>query len=193
MMAEERALFWKLTEAEHLRARAFCRKLMGNRDDGDDLYHDVLVAALPRFGQLRDRRAFRPWLYRIVVNTFKNRVRQPWWRRLIPITRELEEAVSSGSVESAQAARRRLEWAFQAITPQERALVTLFELEGWPMAELAKLFGKSEGAVKMRLSRARRKMREALVKRFHQPTAAISRAAKEREDGLCVAVRPSED
>lgn len=193
MMEDERALFWKLTEAEHLRARAFCRKLMSNRDDGDDVYHDTLVTALTRFSELRDRSAFRPWLYRIAVNTFKNRVRRPWWKRLAPLTQEIQESVGSGNPVAVQAARRRLEWAFRAITPEERALVTLFEMEGWTISELARLLGKGEGTVKMRLSRARRKMREAIVKRFQKSTTAAVRAVVESEDRICVAVKPSED
>jgi RNA polymerase sigma-70 factor (ECF subfamily) len=192
-MDEERALFWKLTEAEHVRARTFCRQLVGSREDGDDLYHDTLVSALTKFVQLRDRSAFRPWLYRIAVNNFKNRVKRSWWRKLLPLSREIEETVGGDDPDAVHAARRRLEWAFRAITPEERALVVLHEMEGWPIAELARLFGKNEGTVKMRLMRARRKMREAIVKRFYQSTAAPMESAGESEDGLCVAVRPSED
>lgn len=193
MMEGDRILFWKLTEVEHLRARAFCRKLMGNRDDGDDLFHDTLVIALPRFCHLRDRSAFRPWLYRIAVNTFKNRFRRPWWKRLTPLTAEIEESTGGGNPDAVQAARRRLEWAFRAVTPEERALVTLFEMEGWTVAELARLFGKNEGTVKVRLSRARRKMREAIVKRFHKSETEPTGSAVESEDGICVAMKPSED
>ncbi len=193
MMADERALFWKLTEAEHLKARAFCRKLIGNREDGDDLYHDVLVAALLRFPQLRDRSAFRPWLYRIVVNTFKNRVRRPWWKWLTPLSKEIEDRVAGPNPDAGQSARRRLEWAFRAVTPEERTLVTLHELEGWRIVELAELFGKNEAAVKMQLSRARRKMREAIAERIRRPNSVPARPTANSKESVCVAVRPSED
>jgi DNA-directed RNA polymerase specialized sigma24 family protein len=62
----------------------------------------------------------------------------------------------------AQAARRRLAAAFRALTPDEQVLVTLFELNGWNIAEIARLTGRSEGSVKVKLSRSRKKMREAL-------------------------------
>lgn len=48
-----RDLFWKLAKPEHLKARGYCRKLMANRDDGDDLYQDALVRALASFGKLK--------------------------------------------------------------------------------------------------------------------------------------------
>ena len=82
-MDEDRDLFWRLVEPEHPKARAYCRKLMGDRDNGDDLYHDALVAARPHIAELRNRRAFRPWLYRIIINTFRKRVTRPWWKRRI--------------------------------------------------------------------------------------------------------------
>jgi RNA polymerase sigma-70 factor (ECF subfamily) len=189
-MDGQRNLFWKLTEPEHLRARAYCRKLMGNREDGDDLYQDVLVTALTRFGSLRDHSAFRAWLYRIVVNTFKNRLRQPWYRRLLPLTTEIEDRAGGDDPAEEHAARRTLRRAFRALTPAERALVTLFELEGWSIAELAKLYGASEGTIKVRLSRARRRMRAALIKHASFSADQMKSKTKMCEDEICVATKP---
>ena len=161
-MNRMRIQFWDLLEPEHPRARAFCRKLAGNRDDGDDLYQESLVCALTGIDSLREEKSFRPWLYRIIINQFRNRQRKPWWKKLIPLTSEIAETLGGENPVVVQAARRRLEVAFRALSPDERALVTLFELDGWSIAEIAGMTGRSEGSVKVRLSRARRKMREAL-------------------------------
>ncbi|MCP4684060.1 MAG: RNA polymerase sigma factor [bacterium] len=183
-------LFWKLAEPEHLRARAYCRKLIGNREDGDDLYQDSLVTALSRFDSLRDHNAFRAWLYRIVINTFKNRLRQPWYRRLLPLTLEIEDRFGGEDPAEGHAAKRTLRRAFRAVTPSERALVTLFELEGWSIAELAALYGARDGAIKVRLSRIRRKMREALIKLDSGSTVNQKLKTKMCEDKICVATKP---
>lgn len=182
--------FWKLTEPEHLRARAYCRKLMSNREDGDDLYQDALVTALSRFESLRDHGAFRAWLYRIVINTFKNRRRLPWYQRLLPMTAEVEDRAGGEDPAEGHAARRALRRAFRAISPAERALVTLFELEGWSIAELAALHGSREGAIKVRLSRIRRKMREALIKPVSNSAGKEKLKTKMCEDEICVATKP---
>jgi RNA polymerase sigma-70 factor (ECF subfamily) len=189
-MDGHRNLFWKLTEPEHLRARAYCRKLMGNREDGDDLYQDALVSALSRFDSLRSHDAFRAWLYQIVINTFKNRFRRPWYRRLLPLTVEMEDRAGGDDPAEGHAARRTLKRAFRALTAEERALITLFELEGWSIAELALLHNAGEGAIKVRLSRIRRKMRTALVKADSK--AAIKQKLKTKvcEDEICVATKP---
>ena len=88
-MERDGALFWKLLKPEHPRAEAFSRRLMGNREDGDDLYQDALLVALRRFETLRAEKSFRPWLYQILISTFKNRLRSPWWKRHSSLTDEM--------------------------------------------------------------------------------------------------------
>ena len=192
-MNRSRDLFWKLTEPEHLQARAFCRKLMGNRDDGDDLYQDALVTAYTGFESLRDTAVFRSWLYRIMVNSFKNRRRQPWWKRSRSLTVAVAETVVGEDPIESHSARRKLEIAFRAVSPEDRVLVTLFELEGWTVAEIARMRHKSEGAIKMRLSRARRKMREMLVRLHSRSETGQKMKSKPREEELCVATKPGSD
>ena len=157
-------LFWKLLEAEHPKAERFCRKIAADRQDGDDLYHDALLAAWRKFGTLRDVDSFRPWLYRIIVNKFKSRLRKPWWRRCQLLDEaSLNEREVYNPAEM-HTARRWLDRAFEALSPEEKTLVVLFELEGWNIPELATIYGKPQGTIKSRLSRARRKMRERLLR-----------------------------
>jgi RNA polymerase sigma-70 factor (ECF subfamily) len=165
---------------------------MSNRDDGDDLYQDALVAAFTRFESLREIKAFRGWLYRIIVNAFKNRMRQPWYRRFRPLTPEMAETVVGDNPAPALAAGRKLEVAFGSVTPEDKALVILFELEGWSTRAIAAMQHKSEGAIKMRLSRARKKMRAAL-QRCHTQLTGTKPKSKLREDKLCVATKPGQD
>ena len=170
-------LFWTYLEAEHRKAEAFCRKLAGNREEGDDLYQDALLTAYRRVRTLRDPNAFRPWLYRIMVNTYRNRVQGPWWRRRVALTPELCEAQAGTDPSDAYAARRWLKRAFAALKPEERALVVLFELEGWTIAELARLKRRPTGTIKARLSRARTKMRKAIEE--HLPAESTKRVKVE--------------
>ena len=162
-MTQDSELFWKLLEPEYVRAGMFCRKLAGDRDRGDDLFQDGLVTALAKFDGLRDQAAFRPWLYRILINTYKSRVRQKWWRKLVPLGAVDEPALAGEDPGEWYHARHLVQRGFRALTLSDRALVTLHELEGWPVAELAGLFGKSENAIAVRLFRARKKLKQALA------------------------------
>jgi len=201
MMKEKTDLFWKLVKPEHLKARAFCRKLMGNRDDGDDLYQDALVSAMTSISELNEITLFRSWLYRIVVNTFKNRIRRRGLIHQSPLTPEIEQSIGCADPDTLYAARRRLERAFRVLSAEDRALVALFEMEGWSIAELAVMYRKKEGNIKVKLSRARKKMLTALM---NSPSSnEKDKKAKEkkhatvqmlnRKDGICVAAKPGEN
>jgi RNA polymerase sigma-70 factor, ECF subfamily len=192
-MNRDRTLFWKQIEPEHQKAAAYCRKLMGNRDDGDDLYQDALVRALTSFASLRNIETFRHWFYRIIINCFKNRKRQKWWKRFIPISTEIEELPGRGDPAALFASQRRLEIAFKALTPADRALVNLHELEGWKISELSQLQGKSEGNIKVRLCRARKKMRDAIIRYFENSPAVVSGKSFRSEDEICVVTKPGKD
>jgi RNA polymerase sigma-70 factor (ECF subfamily) len=183
--------FWTLAEAEHLPARAYCRKLMGGRDDGDDLYHDALVQARLHFGDLRDADAFRSWLYRIIINTFRKRVRRPWWKRRLSISDSQLENSKTFDPAPGYASRRLLERAFRAISTTDQALITLFEMDGWTIAELSALSGRSEQAIRVRLHRARRKMRDALVPPNHEVRPGKAAQLIAMEELLC-AVKKSD-
>ncbi len=175
--------FWRLLEPEYERGMMFCRKLIGDRDRGDDLFQDSLVIACTRLRDLRDEASFRPWLYRIFVNTFKSTVRRPWWRRRTEFTPELESRLLLVDPTDQLSARRWLDRAFQAVSVDDQALITLHELDGWPLAELAQLFGKTEGAIKIQIFRARRDIKLALQKQWRAkatPVRSVSNPAREQ-------------
>jgi len=157
-------LFWKLLEPVHPKAEAFCRRLAGNRDDGDDLYQEGLLMALRKFGSLRDHKAFRPWLFRLMINCYRNRQRSSWWRRHVSLTGKLSESRGNPDPRKRLDSRRWLELALSSLSSENRALVVLFEIEGWTISELALMFQKPEGTIKARLSRSRHRMRRVLEK-----------------------------
>jgi RNA polymerase sigma-70 factor (ECF subfamily) len=186
-MKEDRDQFWKLLEPEYVRAMMFCRKLIGDRDSGDDLFQDALVTACTKFSDLRNPDSFRPWLYQVMITTFKSKVRRPWWKRRVPMTAEIETQLVTQDPTDSLTARRALKLAFRAVSSEDQALIVLHDLEGWSGKELADLFDKSESAIKVRMHRTRRKMKEALLK----PTLSRNRrsqAKTESETEQCVAV-----
>lgn len=193
MMNGKQNEFWKLVEPEQNKARAFCRKLIGNREDGDDLYQDSLVAALVNIEQLVNEASFKPWLYQIIVNRFKNKVRTNWWKKSSALTKEMETSMIGENPTGLYTARRRLEKAFKVLKTDDRILITLFELEGWSIAEIATLFEKKEGAIKVRLSRAREKMRDVLAKEIRLSKTEKTINTYETEDEICVAGKPSKN
>jgi RNA polymerase sigma-70 factor (ECF subfamily) len=153
--------FWQLLAPEHRRAESFCRKLCGAKEDGDDLYQDALLAAFQGFDSLRDQQAFRNWLYSIIIRRFRNRFREPWWKRRTPLTPEHSENANYDPTDRLNSSRW-LDRALAALRTDERALIVMFEIEGWSVNELSEIFRKPSGTIKAKLSRSRKKMRKAL-------------------------------
>lgn len=185
--------FWTLLEPEYEGAMMFCRKLMGDRDNGDDLYQDALVAAHAGFAGLKDQNSFRPWLYRVIINTFRATIRRPWWKRRVRVEDEYLAELDTNKPQDRHTARRWLARAFQAISPAEQALVTLHELQGWPVDELAAVYQKSPGAIKASLFRARRKMKNNLDKILRAAERSAGTPTPAKGEIPCVVVKPGTD
>jgi len=186
-MNDDNNLFWELIEPEHQKAQAFCRKLMCNREDGDDLYQDSLVCALTGFERLREIEVVRTWFYRIVVNQFKNRRRSQWWKIVQPLPiGNPDNSLGSYDPAPAYTARRRLEYGFKALSTDDCVLVTLFELQGWNFREISELTGRTEGNLRVRLSRARKKIKKVLLKKYGSSSEAKDKLKIRSEDSICV-------
>ena len=76
----------------------------------------------------------------------------------------LEDTAASDTGDPAEQSelRGRLLAALESLPPSQREVVLLHDLEGWRHREIADLLGTSEGAVRVRLHEARRRLRAAL-------------------------------
>lgn len=176
-----------LLEPIHSKATRFCLRLCTTRQDAEDLYHDAVLAAWLGLPGLKDEVQFGPWFYRIIVNAFRNRERRRRWRRWVsldstdaaigdrPDPSELPVVDPRGQLE----ARRWLRRGLAVLSADDRALITLFELEGHTVADVAQIFQLRKGTVKSRLSRARAKMRQAIAPHLDLPPTTEALLKKE--------------
>jgi RNA polymerase sigma-70 factor (ECF subfamily) len=189
-MDQDRERLWKLLEPEHRKLVGFCRRLAGDRDRGDDLCQEAILAALRRFDTLREPASFKAWLYRIVLNRYRNTRRGGAWKWLV--FTESTDVDGAGSDPAPHLeARRALDVALRALSAEDRALVTLSELEGWCLSDLSALTGRSENTLKVRLFRIRMRMRDELSRTVaRRERRALRNARRER---VWIAVKPSVD
>lgn len=163
MVDTNKDLFWQLLEAFHPKAEVFCRRLTGNPADGDDLYHEAILLAWRKFDSLRDHNSFKPWLYRIIVNIHKGQKRGIWQRLFKPLAEQKMEVLPISDPTNQLAVRILVQKALRRLPTKDRALILLFEIEGWSIGELANLQGKPEGTIKSRLARTRAAMRNMIM------------------------------
>jgi len=150
-------------------------QLLGNHDEALDLSQEVFLRVFRTIGRFRGGAALRTWIYRIVVNTARNR--QRWFQRhrrayLVPLETYVEEhgdLVASRSTASPEfafdrkEAERRLWDALAGLSLEQRTALVLRELHGMSYAEIGYALGVTTSAVKSRLSRAREALKRELT------------------------------
>jgi len=148
------------------RIYALCRSMSGNAEDAEDLTQEVFVAAFRNIGAYRADAAFGTYLYRIAANrcAAELRKRTPKFRSFDG-AKEPDGAASPPSPEDLIVRKEltdRVEAALLALPESQRLLFILGTLEGMRYKEIGEIVGCSEEAVKMRIHRARKQVRDAL-------------------------------
>jgi RNA polymerase sigma-70 factor (ECF subfamily) len=134
-----------------------------SRETAFDLGQEVALKVWRRLPDLRDPQAFGGWLRRITANAARDHLRRLAARPAEP----LEHAMAlAGDADPHRDATRGSEMRLmlEALGEVERPVVELLvaSAEGVPVEELSRRAGTSEGALKMRLSRARKRLRRRL-------------------------------
>ena len=152
-------------------------KLTGHRQDAEDLVQETYRKAFDQFNKLRDLEKCKQWLYRIMINTWKN------WaikksREIFPDNlEEWEGAMTQDATVSPQSNRmdpeaevihkelwEAVESALTHLHPNYRMAVILSDIEGFSYKEISELMEWPMGTVMSRLSRARSLLARILAK-----------------------------
>jgi RNA polymerase sigma-70 factor (ECF subfamily) len=138
------------------------------RDGGraEDAVADALAAVWFRCGSWRGDATAGTWIhqvgYRVVIDHARSRGR--WWRiwtRAKPSESSDPSAVAAASDHRAEVSRK-LDQALATLSAEDRALVHLHYFEEQSLAEIATIVNTTRDALKMRLSRARARLRQVL-------------------------------
>lgn len=128
----------------------------GNRADAEDVMQEVFLRLVRAGPDFHDDEHAKAWLLRVTANCAGDLFRAPWRGRV----QSLDEA---GELTQPDPEPGGTLEAVLALPPKYRAPVHLYYYEGYSVAEIAGILGKSESAVKTRLSRARAMLRKDLV------------------------------
>jgi RNA polymerase sigma-70 factor (ECF subfamily) len=146
-------------------------RLIGRSDDVEDVSQDVFVRLYYSLDQLRAVEVFEPWLYRLTVNAaydYLRRRRRSMDIRMADMSEEqvvAADAAESGRRNSDEReqieVRETLETLLSEVSEEDRILLTLKEVQGLSVRELAEVYGINENALKVRLFRARQRVLRA--------------------------------
>jgi RNA polymerase sigma factor (sigma-70 family) len=121
-------------------------------DRGADAMQESLISVLQNLSTLRDPAALRAWVRRIAV---RQSLRQVGHHREVLVS-DVPEVPRISDLDTAMDVRATLE----ALTPPQRALLVLRDLEDLSEREVAETLGVELGTVKSGLHRARHAFRE---------------------------------
>jgi len=144
------ATFRQKVEAAIPALRRYARALTRDADIADDLVQDTLVRAL-RSEHLFEGDEIRSWLYTILTNLNRNRLRSLARR---PVLSPIEDN-DAPDLAGPEAGGRDIERALALLVEEQRTALLLVVLEGLSYREVAEVQGVPIGTVMSRLARAR--------------------------------------
>jgi RNA polymerase sigma-70 factor (ECF subfamily) len=166
------AAFRLLVERHLPMARARAARLCPQPDDADDAVQDAFLHAFIALDRLRDPDRFAGWLGGIITNVCRVQRRRPPLTLLGDWPEKLHPA-SAGSLPSAEDLDRAnvLSRAVAGLPPGQRQAVTLFYYADQPAAQIP----GPEGAARVSLHKARRRLREYISAHRPDLIPAVSR------------------
>jgi RNA polymerase sigma-70 factor (ECF subfamily) len=152
------------------------RSIGGDQVDPDDVVQEAFVMVWRDLPRLRDSDAFEPWLRAVLVHATRHALRRDRGVRLIRITdgsapdaRARSAQIRADAVVDAHlepgaglAHRDLLARAFGRLSIDQRTVLVLHYLEGYPLEWISEVIQRPVGTVKSRLHGARSALRAAL-------------------------------
>ena len=163
-MAGDRGAFNELASVSVARLYGLAMLILRDPDRASDATQEALIAAWRDLSALRDPDRFDAWVHRIFVRACHEEARRERRRRTVEIHEIPLERVDTHAVDELPAFidRDQLERGFQRLSVEERAIIVLHHVEGFPLAAIADVLAIPIGTVKSRLHRSLQTMRAAL-------------------------------
>jgi RNA polymerase sigma-70 factor (TIGR02960 family) len=193
--------FRELTHPLRQELEFHCYRMLGSRQDAEDVMQETMLAAWRSLGSFQRRSSLRTWLYRIATNRCLNALRdasrqppaapsapfaipeptrsaEPHWLEPYPDDRLgwLADAAPGPAAryESREAVEITFIAALQRLSGHQRAVLVLRDVLGFHADEAAAMLGTTVDAVKSALKRARATVVQELPTRLDPPAPQSS-------------------
>lgn len=169
--AGDASAFDEFLAANGERLLATARKIVRSEHDAQDVVQDALVSALRALPRFEENARLATWIHRITVNSAlmclrtRGRRREEFGVDLDLAGRASEEAAQPDALLERSRLARRIAAGFDDLGEPARAILQLRVVEDLDTRTVADRLGLTPSAVKTRLHRARRELRERLPDR----------------------------
>ena len=154
------------------------RRIVGNRALAEDLFQDTMMTVFERLDTFRGEAPLGAWVRQVAVTRCLMYLRSPWHRARLALDRPDDALMSHDgagftpgqpqardellrlSMPDAWSDQMDLERALATLSPTARAVVWLYDVEGYSHEEIARQFSRSVSFSKSQLARAHARLRE---------------------------------
>ena len=150
-------------------------RMLKDRQEAEEASQDAFVKAYQHLGKFKGESKFSTWLYRIVYHNCLDQLK----RKKRMISSELIDEIDQSDINEVEDVMTHLEseerkqlihQAIHQLLPQDNAVITLFYLEEFSIKEVSEILAISEGQVKVRLHRSRKKLYSILKDKLQPKT-----------------------
>jgi len=138
------------------------RRLVPQRALAEDLLQDTLITMFEHLQDFRGEAPFGIWVRRIAVSRCLMAFRSPWHRARVALEAWTEDSGAAQESTSRTSDLIDLDRALARLSPVTRAVVWLYDVEGWSHEEIAGAFDRSVSFSKSQLSRGHARLRTEL-------------------------------
>jgi DNA-directed RNA polymerase specialized sigma24 family protein len=152
------------------------RRLVGQRALAEDLFQDTMMMLFERLPQFRHEAPLGAWLRRVAVSRCLMCLRSPWMRLRLSLAPASPASCAQAPALVTPACRGEtvdLERALAALPATARAVVWMYEVEGYSHQEIAREFGRTVSFSKSQLARAHARLREWLEPQEHRQSCPL--------------------
>ncbi|NJK98414.1 MAG: RNA polymerase sigma factor, partial [Bacteroidales bacterium] len=153
--------FLSLYTPVHEQFTRYCRAISGNVPDAEDLIQESVLISLETFDKIKDKNAFKYYIFSIAGNVHKMKLRRLKFkaefneeeiRKILDVSQNQEYLTDFGIV-----------YTKILQLPQRMAeAIILFHISGLSLEEIRKIQGGSLSGVKLRIKRGREKLLSSL-------------------------------
>ncbi|RYG29901.1 sigma-70 family RNA polymerase sigma factor [bacterium] len=178
MSPQDEARFNELMSESYRKVYNMAYRLAGNRTDAEDLTQEAFYRAYRSYSDYEGDRPFENWIFRIVTRLFLDLLRNRR-RRVRAVSYDNPIGVAGGGDDnlyfdmpdhSPNPEQQMLEGTFSedlqramnSLSPEQRLLVTLADIEGVPYKDIAEMLDKPVGTIRSRLHRTHKLIRSRL-------------------------------
>jgi RNA polymerase sigma-70 factor (ECF subfamily) len=190
---KEQVRFNELMSETYRKVYNMAYRLSGNRADAEDLTQEAFYRAYRSFADYEGDRPFENWIFRIVTRLFLDLLRNRR-RRVEAVSYDTPLQTAGGDdnlyfdmaddkPDPEQTMMREsfsedLQKALDSLTPEQRLLVTLADVEGMPYKDIADMMNKPVGTIRSRLHRTHKLIRSRLEQIRRQEAANPGRSPR---------------